>query len=411
MERRHCPSSRLALLQDRWPWPGSPPGGSRHGLGPGPSPSPSPEEPGAPGPGVQGYSVLTSVVGPACIFLRPSIAATQLVCTATTCLPPAPALAPRFCLSLSAGRGLSGGLTAKARGSRDVGDREAWRSRHKIKTGGAWRNRPGKRGEWGRERLGETAETGATKGTGRERTGPPKRKRENQRDLVTPRPPWPSPRVCPTPAPPPANGAPGGGAQGTGKGAQMPSPSAGMVGGQECLHVVRAGWGAPENKNEEVLVPGGLSREFLTPLSPLRTGSCGLRRLKVKGWGQNETFRVGGTGWGSEQSPGGTGSKQAAGDLSGKTGTRRSRAGLRESPAVSFLVLFSLRDTVPFNSSSEHFLGAHCGPGTVLSTGKRGQPDRSGLCPLERDVNRSIASTNGATCNQGSDQRSQRGLN
>uniref|UniRef100_A0AAA9RVY3 Calcium binding protein 2 n=3 Tax=Bos TaxID=9903 RepID=A0AAA9RVY3_BOVIN len=60
--------------KDRWQWPGSPPGGSRHGLGP----SPSPEEPGAPGPGVQGYSVLSSVVGPACIFLRPSIAATQL---------------------------------------------------------------------------------------------------------------------------------------------------------------------------------------------------------------------------------------------------------------------------------------------------------------------------------------------
>lgn len=134
VERRHCPSSWLALLQDRWQWPGSPPGGSCHGLGP--SPSPSPEEPGAPGPGVQGFSVLSSVVGPACIFLRPSIAATQLVCTATTCLPPAPTLAPRFCLSLSAGRGLSGGLTAKARGSRDVGDREAWRSRHKIKTGG-----------------------------------------------------------------------------------------------------------------------------------------------------------------------------------------------------------------------------------------------------------------------------------
>ena len=190
----------------------------------------------------------------------------------------------------------------------------------------------------------------------------------------------------------------------------MPNPSAGMVGGQECLHVVWAECGAPENKNEEVLVPGGLSREFSTPLSPLRTGSCGLRRLKVKGWGQNETFRVGGTGWGSEQSPGGTGSKQAAGDLSRKTGTRRSKVGLRESPAVSFLVLFSLRDMVPFNSSSKHFLGAHCGPGPILSTGKRGQLDRSSLCP-ERDVNRSIASTNGAMCSQGSDQRSQRRLN
>uniref|UniRef100_A0A8C0JN10 Calcium binding protein 2 n=1 Tax=Canis lupus dingo TaxID=286419 RepID=A0A8C0JN10_CANLU len=47
-----------------WQWPSSPPGGSHHG----------PREP----PGIQGYSVLSSLVGPACIFLRPSIAATQL---------------------------------------------------------------------------------------------------------------------------------------------------------------------------------------------------------------------------------------------------------------------------------------------------------------------------------------------
>ncbi|XP_061059832.1 calcium-binding protein 2 [Eubalaena glacialis] len=59
--------------KDCWQWPGSPPRGSRHGLGP------SPEEQGSPGPGVQGcYSVLSSLVGPACVFLRPSIAATQL---------------------------------------------------------------------------------------------------------------------------------------------------------------------------------------------------------------------------------------------------------------------------------------------------------------------------------------------
>lgn len=90
MESGHCPLSWPALLQDRWQWPRSPPGGSRHspGPGPGPSPSPSPEEQGDPGPGVQGYSVLSSLVGPACIFLRPSIAATQLVCTVTACLPP-----------------------------------------------------------------------------------------------------------------------------------------------------------------------------------------------------------------------------------------------------------------------------------------------------------------------------------
>ena len=165
----------------------APPGGSRHGLGPSPSPSPSPEEPGAPGPGVQGYSVLSSVVGPACIFLRPSIAATQLVCTATTCLPPVPTLAPTFCLSLmGGGRGLSGDLRAKAHQSRNVGEREAWRNRHKIKTGGTWGNRPGKREEGGRECLRETAETGATKGMGREGTGPPKRNRENKRDMAKP---------------------------------------------------------------------------------------------------------------------------------------------------------------------------------------------------------------------------------
>ncbi|XP_032215224.1 calcium-binding protein 2 [Mustela erminea] len=58
--------------KDHWQRPSSPPGGSRCG------PSPSPEEQGGPGPGIQGYSVLNSLVGPACVFLRPSIAATQL---------------------------------------------------------------------------------------------------------------------------------------------------------------------------------------------------------------------------------------------------------------------------------------------------------------------------------------------
>ena len=95
-----CPSSQPAPLQDSWQWPGSPPGGSHHS----PGPSLSPEEQGGPRPGVQGYSVLSSLVGPACIFLRPSIAATQLVCTAAC--PPAPppaALVPSPCLSLSKG--------------------------------------------------------------------------------------------------------------------------------------------------------------------------------------------------------------------------------------------------------------------------------------------------------------------
>ncbi|XP_066110170.1 calcium-binding protein 2 isoform X1 [Saccopteryx bilineata] len=60
--------------KDSWQWPGSPPGGSHHS----PGFSLGPDEQGGPGSGVQGYSVLTSLVGPACIFLRPSIAATQL---------------------------------------------------------------------------------------------------------------------------------------------------------------------------------------------------------------------------------------------------------------------------------------------------------------------------------------------
>lgn len=75
--RSHCPSSWPALLQGSWLWPGFRPGGSPH----------SPKEPGGPRRGVQGYSVLSSLVGPACIFLRPSIAATQLVCTAARRLP------------------------------------------------------------------------------------------------------------------------------------------------------------------------------------------------------------------------------------------------------------------------------------------------------------------------------------
>uniref|UniRef100_A0A8C9IIB6 Calcium binding protein 2 n=1 Tax=Piliocolobus tephrosceles TaxID=591936 RepID=A0A8C9IIB6_9PRIM len=63
---------QAAYGQDPWQWLGSPPRGSY------PSPSSSPKEQGAPRPGIQGYSVLSSLVGPACIFLRPSIAATQL---------------------------------------------------------------------------------------------------------------------------------------------------------------------------------------------------------------------------------------------------------------------------------------------------------------------------------------------
>ncbi|XP_040588704.1 calcium-binding protein 2 isoform X1 [Mesocricetus auratus] len=54
--------------KERWQWPRAPLGSSS------PSPGPRAEEQEA----TQGYSVLGSLVGPACIFLRPSIAATQL---------------------------------------------------------------------------------------------------------------------------------------------------------------------------------------------------------------------------------------------------------------------------------------------------------------------------------------------
>lgn len=67
--------------------------------------------------------MLRSLVGPACIFLRPSIAATQLVCTAAS--PPA---APSLCSSLRRGAGLSGEAGAKAHRSRGVRGRETQRS-------------------------------------------------------------------------------------------------------------------------------------------------------------------------------------------------------------------------------------------------------------------------------------------
>ncbi|XP_026303459.1 calcium-binding protein 2 isoform X2 [Piliocolobus tephrosceles] len=116
---------QAAYGQDPWQWLGSPPRGSY------PSPSSSPKEQGAPRPGIQGYSVLSSLVGPACIFLRPSIAATQLVCTATrppaclslplSCQPacpcpsPAspPALAPRFASPGAGGKRIEWGHQRK----------------------------------------------------------------------------------------------------------------------------------------------------------------------------------------------------------------------------------------------------------------------------------------------------------
>ncbi|XP_070085280.1 calcium-binding protein 2 [Equus caballus] len=65
---------QAAYGQDRWQWPSCPSGGSHHS----PGPRPSPEDQGGPRPGLQGYAVLNRLVGPACIFLRPSIAVTQL---------------------------------------------------------------------------------------------------------------------------------------------------------------------------------------------------------------------------------------------------------------------------------------------------------------------------------------------
>ena len=68
-----------------------------------------------------------------------------------------------------------------------------------------------------------------------------------------------------------------------------------MNGGREGVPACcGAEWGAPENKKEDVQVPRGLSREFLTLLSSLRTGSCGQTRLKVKAWGKNYSFLSGG---------------------------------------------------------------------------------------------------------------------
>lgn len=118
VESGHCLSSWLALLQDSWQWPGSPTGDSHHSLGP----SLSPKEHGDPRPGIQGYSVLSSLVGPACIFLRPSIAATQLVCTAAR---PPP---PRFASPYVGEQGLSGEARAKAHRSRGVRGRETQRN-------------------------------------------------------------------------------------------------------------------------------------------------------------------------------------------------------------------------------------------------------------------------------------------
>ena len=134
MESGHCPLSWPALLQDRWQWPRSPPGGSRHspGPGPGPSPSPSPEEQGDPGPGVQGYSVLSSLVGPACIFLRPSIAATQLVCTVTACLPPTHHPCSLLLPLFESGERTQWGFRAKAHRYGATGGSEG-RKRHGIK--------------------------------------------------------------------------------------------------------------------------------------------------------------------------------------------------------------------------------------------------------------------------------------
>ena len=115
-------------------------------------------------------------------------------------------------------------------------------------------------------------------------------------------------------------------------------------------------------------------------------------------------------GWGPEQAAGGTRSKKAAGDPCENMGTRLSWEGLREPPAVSSLVPLARWVAVPC-SFSGHFLGAHCVPGPVLSAGKRGKPDRYGLCPLETDISKSTTSTNGAKCSQGSEQMGQRGLN
>lgn len=60
-------------------------------------------------------------------------------------------------------------------------------------------------------------------------------------------------------------------------------------------------WGtewAPKNQKEGGQLPGW-PRELSTPLCPLRTGNCGQKRSKVKGWGKYQSFWSGGHGVGA----------------------------------------------------------------------------------------------------------------
>ena len=193
------------------------------------------------------------------------------------------------------------GSRSKARRSRGVRGREEWSNRHGVKHGGDPGKHARKERRGGRELSREMAET-ATKRMGREGTGlPGEGQREQERHMLTLRPPWPSPRFCPTPDPSLANGAPAlgeGGHGGQGRGARCPGPSTGMVGGVGRSSVtagpVPACCRGPQRTRRKGCRCLGGSREFLTPLCPLRTGSCGQRRLKVKGWGKNWNFRSAG---------------------------------------------------------------------------------------------------------------------
>lgn len=101
---------------------------------------------------------------------------------------------------------------------------------------------------------------------------------------------------------------------------KTPGPSAGMGGGTRseqcqtqalCLGVVGADWRAPKNKKQEV-------QGIPNPSVPLRTGSCGRRRLKVKRLKRPRVsggVDVGGAhgagvGRGPQQAPGGTRSRR-----------------------------------------------------------------------------------------------------
>lgn len=177
-----------------------------------------------------------------------------------------------------------------------------------------------------------------------------------------------------------------------------------------------AEWGAPKNKKEGV-------QGIPNPSVPPQDRELRPEEIEGKGFGKEIEFPEGwvwGVLTGEEASGGGALSPPGPHPKLGasqkelgarrrlqetharRLGTRLSREGLTKPPAVSCLVSFAgwVVGHICICSFSKHFLGAHCVPGPVLSTGKHGQMDRSGRCPLERDINKSTTSTSGAKCFQ-----------